>query len=87
MLEGLIKKAQEIEKSTNANLSGAFVQITAELTLDECESLILEVADNERKKKRWTKTIAKVRAGKLPLNRLRNDAITILENYLKLSSV
>lgn len=84
MLNELIERAKEIEQTTDANIQGAFVQVTNELTIDECEEALMERAgDDPRKIKRYTKKVGRVRVGKNPrlgdtVHSLRNDVFSIL---------
>lgn len=88
MIDELIKQAKEIEQSSNANIQGSFIQVTNELTVDECEVIFKErCGDNTRKAKRYAKKITRVRDEIDPrwfnVGQLRNDVLAILETVLR----
>lgn len=84
MIDELIEQAKEIEATTDANMSGALIQATNSLTIDECERVFIErCGDSARKAARYAKKVTRTRNEVDPewfnVRQLRNDVLAILE--------
>lgn len=84
MIEQLIKRAKKIETETDANIGGALIQVTAELSLAQCKAFFAEWAGNDEKKiKRYSKKINRVQDENnsyFNIYGLRQDVSALLES-------
>jgi hypothetical protein len=62
MIEQLIDRAKEIKAETEANISGALIQVADELSITQCETFFAEWAGDDTKKvKRFSKKVDRVK--------------------------
>ncbi len=85
MLQELINKAQGIEATTDANISGAVIQVTKKLDFDDLTALYTEVATTPKKLQAKMDEIEAARNGSewVTIHDLRDGAANIIINRIK----